>query len=119
LPTTRSPRPRANSVSVAAGVSETMCCGSAGIVTLVPSSSVSVSGNAATAEGLSLGAGVRVAVATGVAGSGVGLAAVPPQAAITMARTRRSVVGKAMPRWGGGAACVHGISGWAGRGWEK
>ena len=54
LATTRLPAPIANSVSVAAGVSETIRCGSAGIATCVPSSSVTVTGKA--------GAGVAGAV---------------------------------------------------------
>src|SRR5690349_9218742 len=75
-----------------------MCCGSAGMVTLVPSSSVRVSGNAATGEGLAVGAGVAAAVGAGVAGSGVGVPAAPPQAARTVARTRRRVVERVRPR---------------------
>src|SRR3954467_5216114 len=70
-PTTRSPTPSANRVSVAAGVSETIFLGSAGIVTEVPSSSVRVSGNRATD-----GAGVAVgeALTGAVAGATVALA---------------------------------------------
>src|SRR3954465_11888776 len=74
-PTTRSPSPSANSVSVAAGGSETIFFGSAGagetiffgsagIVTEVPSSSVRVSGNRATdGAGVAVGEGVTGAVA--------------------------------------------------------
>ena len=50
LPTTRSPAPIVNRISVVAGVSETIFWGSAAIVTSVPSSSVRVTGK--------LGAGV-------------------------------------------------------------
>jgi hypothetical protein len=61
LPTTREPTPRANRVSVVAGVSETIFCGSAVIVTAVPSSSVTVTGKAggALSSGVAVGAGVR------------------------------------------------------------
>src|SRR4051794_31685200 len=64
-PTTRSPTPSANRVSVAAGVSETIFFGSAGIVTEVPSSSVRVSGNRPTD-------GAAVAVGDAVAGAVAG-----------------------------------------------
>src|SRR5262245_61207743 len=50
LPTTRSPAPSANRISVSAGVRDTIFCGSAGRVSSVPSSSVRVIGNAAAAE---------------------------------------------------------------------
>src|SRR5262245_20500505 len=63
----------ANSVSVVAGVSETIFFGSAGIVTFVPSSSVRVIGK--------VGAGVAGAVVGRVAvttGSIVGAAVEPP-----------------------------------------
>ena len=62
LPTTRFPAPIANSVSVAAGVSETILCGSDGIRTCVPSSSVTVTGKAGAGVGGGAGA---VAVSAG------------------------------------------------------
>src|SRR3990170_8923450 len=76
LATTRSATPRAKRVSVAAGVSETMRWGSAGISTAVPSSSVIVTGN--------VGAGVAVAAGTTedvAPGGTVGTIAEGPQAA--------------------------------------
>ena len=56
----------ANRVSVAAGVSETIFCGSASSVTAVPSSSVRSTGKAGTGVGLAVGTGVAVGAAVGV-----------------------------------------------------
>ena len=76
-----------------AGVSETIFAGSLAIVTLVPSSSVSVSGNVtAAADGLAAVDGTGVPVAAGVielvaSGGIVGAVVAPPEQA---ARTRAS-----------------------------
>jgi hypothetical protein len=80
-------------ISVVAGVSETTLCGSAGMLTTVPSSSVSVAGKAGA--GVGLGVGMRLAVGLGVAtaiGESLGDAdgePVPPQAA--RARTSAAI----------------------------
>src|SRR5436190_21735136 len=55
LARTRSPTPRANRISVVAGVSETRRRGSAARVTVSPSSSVKVIGNAGVGDALGLG----------------------------------------------------------------
>src|SRR5215207_7663861 len=82
LPTTRSPAPRANRISVSAGVRDTIRCGSAGSVTAVPSSSVSVNGYVAATDGTAIDG--DAAVATGDE--------VPPdeQATTTSATKRRN-----------------------------
>jgi hypothetical protein len=91
LPTIRSRAPSANRVSVVAGVSETIFSGCFAIVTLVPSSSVRVSGNAtAAADGLAGSDGTGVPVAAGaielVAPAGIeGAGVVPAEQAV---RTR-------------------------------
>src|SRR3989304_4428395 len=78
LATTRSAAPRAKRVSVAAGVSETMCWGSAGISTAVPSSSVIVTGNVGAGGGGAGGAGGGGAARRGVVpGRGGGAAGGP------------------------------------------
>src|SRR4051794_12668624 len=91
LPTTREPAPRANSVSVVAGVSEMIFDGRTAIVTAVPSSSVTVNGKA-TGEGLGA-VGGAVAIAVGALAVGDG----PPwpahaeaaSATVTMSARRR------------------------------
>src|SRR4051794_39208028 len=69
LATILSPRPSEKRISVVAGVSETMRCGSALISTDVPSSSVTVSGKAAAAadgDEVAVAAGTVEPVAAGV-----------------------------------------------------
>jgi hypothetical protein len=99
LPTTRSPRPRANNVSVVAGVSETITSGSASISMVVPSSSVRVTGKAAAlgeAVGEAVGAGeavVREAAGVAIVVTGGLDDAPPPVQPATksiVARTRAS-----------------------------
>src|SRR3954447_22585653 len=78
--TIRSPSPRENRISVVAGVSDTILCGSALISTDVPSSSVTVSGNAAAADGdaVAVAAGTVEPVAVGVVVGGAAGDAQPP-----------------------------------------
>jgi hypothetical protein len=64
LPTTRSPAPMANRTSVSAGVSETILSGSAASLTIVPSSSVRLTGKAGPGE-MAASDGGTVAVAAG------------------------------------------------------
>src|SRR4051794_41863797 len=99
-PTTRSPSPSANSVSVAAGVSETIFFGSAGIVTEVPSSSVRVSGNRPT-DGAAVAVGDAVAGA--VAGAPAGALAGPGARPASGGGGARAPAGRAAGRAGGGA----------------
>src|SRR5712671_2303378 len=93
LPTTREPAPIAKSVSVVAGVRETIFCGAALMVTFVPSSSVTVTGKAALAVGgaevgtIDVARAPTVGPAVGVA---VGAADEQPTARIAKAiRNRR------------------------------
>src|SRR5215213_8734145 len=65
LPTTRSPAPILNRISVVAGVRLTTFSGGLGSSTAVPSSSVSVSGNDAPTDGVALAAGPTEPVASG------------------------------------------------------
>src|SRR5437773_8414456 len=91
LPTTREPTPRAKSVSVVAGVIDTIFVGSATMVTDVPSSSVVVTGNA--------GGGGAVGAGVGVGGANGGAVAVPgvqrggPGPGATASLVRASEVG--------------------------
>src|SRR5262245_17155549 len=90
LPTTRSPAPSANRISVSAGVRETIRCGSAGRVTEVPSSSVRVTGNAAAAVAGADGAAEVLALGKAGAWLVDGDPAAPDEQAAAMTRTSRS-----------------------------
>src|SRR6187200_2763003 len=89
---TRGPAPSANSVSVTAGVSDTMRCGSLGMGTTVPSPSVTVANAAADPLGAALGlagatlAGAAVGLAAALAGA---LDAAPPDEHAARTRTIR------------------------------
>src|SRR5512141_199619 len=87
LATTRSPAPMAKSVSVAAGVRDTILAGLAAIRTSVPSSSVIVTGKAGAGVAAGAAVGATVGVAAGV-GTGVGEEA-PAQAETRTARISR------------------------------
>jgi hypothetical protein len=93
------PREASLRVVAGAGVSDTIFRGSDGRVITVPSSSVTVTGNAGGGDGLAVGGRVAVgaAVATAAAGLGDGDGeAAPAQAARTMARpTSRATRGPA------------------------
>src|ERR687890_488040 len=65
LPTTRSPTPSSNRISVVAGVRLTIFFGAAASSSVVPSSSVRVAGNGATAEAEAAADGGGVDVAAG------------------------------------------------------
>ena len=74
MATTRSPAPTANSVSVTAGVSETIFWGVGASVMAVPSSSVTVTGKAGAGDGLAVGVGAtwRSAAAVGTTPAALG-----------------------------------------------
>ncbi len=84
-----------------AGVSDTIFCGSAGIVTSVPSSSVRVIGKAGAAVG---DGGARVGAVAVVAGAAVDGAVVPVAAGVQPARTRASAPNRRAERRIRGAA---------------
>jgi hypothetical protein len=65
LPTTRSPAPIAYRISVSAGVRDTIFCGSAASSSVVPSSSVRLTGNAGPGDAAAAADGGTVAVAGG------------------------------------------------------
>src|SRR5439155_12554551 len=102
LPTTRDPTPSAKSVSVVAGVMDTIFVGSAAIVTAVPSSSVTVTGKAGAgvAVGADVGFGVTKGAAVPVPGVHSGELGPEPQPSSTrtavMSARRRKVRRAAM-----------------------
>src|SRR5690349_6744726 len=98
FPTTRDPTPSANSVSVVAGVSDTIFRGSDGIVTAVPSSSVMVTGNAGGAVGSGVGVGAGVVNGAAVPVPGVQGGTAPPPQPTTRNRKARSVTKRAGKR---------------------
>src|SRR4051794_7464712 len=91
LATILSPSPSENRISVVAGVSDTIFCGSALISTDVPSSSVTVSGYAGAADGdeVAVAAGTVEPVAVGEI---VGSAAGDAHAATTTASAATAVI---------------------------
>src|SRR5690349_14925759 len=108
LPTTRDPTPSANSVSVVAGGSDTIFCGSAAIVTAVPSSAVAVTGKAGGAVGSGVGVGAGVTNGAAVPDPGVQAGAEPAPQPAAMNRTATSATRRE------GKRAAIGISGVAG-----
>ena len=121
LPTTLSPTPSANRISVAALVIDAILVGAAGSVTSVPSSSVSVSGKVGAGVGVAVGASVGSGVATDGAGVAEASAAAVALGLACGRRTGREHGGEQEEQQGGERAaatvtrragtCVHGNSG--------